>query len=244
MELIDKESPLPCYYQVYVYLKSNIANGTFVSGQQLPSERVLSERFNVNRFTVRRAIESLIGDGLVYPIRRKGYFVKAKDIDILIHKKTSYTQNMIDKNLKPRVEILEMETREPSEELAELFGINKTSKVWSLYFLRYYDNLPMALSRCFLPFERMPDLNLYLSNEHSLYNILNNHYGIIPTRIGSVCEACPADKKEAKHLSILGEAPLLKVTSTAVDQKGIHIERCITKFRSDMVKVKIDFQNI
>jgi GntR family transcriptional regulator len=244
MELVNKKSPLPCYYQVYKHLKNSIENNTFVSEQQLPSERLLSEQFNVNRFTVRRAIENLISDGLVYPIRRKGYFVRSRNIDILIHKKTSYTQNMLDKNLKPRVEILEMETIEPSTELQELFDINKTDLVWSLYFLRYYNDIPMALSRSFLPFSRMPELNLYLNKEHSLYNILNTKYGIIPSRTGSVCEACLAEKRESKYLQILGDAPLLKVTSTAVDQKGNYIERCITKFRSDMVKIKIDLQNM
>ncbi len=244
MELVNKKSPLPCYYQVYIHLKNNIENNTFERGQQLPSERLLSEQFQVNRFTVRRAIENLISEGLVYPVRRKGYFVRSKEIDVRIHKKTSYTQNMLSKNLLPRVEILEMQTIEPTEELIDLFGINKSNKVWSLYFLRYYNNIPMALSRCFLLYDRMPDLNLHFNNNRSLYNILNNSYGIIPTRVGSVCEACSADRKESKHLLVLGEAPLLKVTSTAVDQKGVYVEQSITKFRSDMVKIRIDLQNI
>jgi GntR family transcriptional regulator len=244
MELINKKSPLPCYYQVYTHLKNNIENNTFLNGQQLPSERVLSEQFNVNRFTVRRAIENLIGDGLVYPIRRKGYFIKSNNIDISIHKKTSYTQNMLDNNLSPRVEILELETREPFGELENLFEMDKTGKIWSLCFLRYYNNIPFALSLCYLPYNRMPDLNLHLTNDYSLYSILNKKYGIIPSRIGSVCEVCQSDKSESKHLSVLSGAPLLKVTSTAVDQRGVHIERSVTKFRSDMVKIKIDLQNI
>ncbi len=244
MELVNKKSPLPRYYQVYMHLKNNIQNHTFISGQQLPSERLLSEQFNVNRFTIRRAIESLMDEGMVYPIRRKGYFVMSNVIDISIHRRTSYTQNMLDNNLTPRVRILEMETREPSDELKDLFGIDKSSQVWSLYFLRYYDNIPMALSRCFLPFDRMPELNLHLNNDHSLYHILQTWYDIIPTRIESVCEACTADVRESKTLSVLGDAPLLKVTSTAVDQQGRPIERSITKFRSDLVKIKIDLQNM
>ena len=244
MDLVDKNSPLPCYYQVYKHLKNNIENNTFLSGQQLPSERILSEQFNVNRFTVRRAVESLIGDGLVYPIRRKGYFVKCDNIDIPIHKKTSYTQNMLSNNLTPKVDVLEKETYAPTAELETLFNMKKGEKIWSIYFLRYFNNIPFALSRCFLPYERMPDLNLHLGDNLSLYNILNKKYSIIPSRTGSVCEACMADRREAKHLSILGGAPLLKVTSTAVDQKGFYIEQSVTKFRSDMVKVKIDLQNI
>lgn len=243
MEIVNKNSPLPCYYQVYLYLKKNIENHTFSCGQQLPSERLLSERFNVNRFTIRRAIENLIGDGLVYPIRRKGYFVKTDDLDILIHKKTSYTQNMLEKNLTPRVEILGIETSEPSDEYMKLFNIDKKDKVWVLCFLRYYNTIPMALSRCILPYESFPDLNIHISVNRSLYNILNTQYDIITTRVSSVCEVSSANKKEAKYLFVLGDAPLLKVTSTAVDQNGRYIERSISKFRSDMVKIKIDLQN-
>lgn len=243
MELINKESPLPCYYQVYLHLKRNIESNFFSCGQQLPSERALSEQFNVNRFTVRRAIENLICDGLVYPIRRKGYFVKTKEFDFTIHKKTSYTQNMLEKNMAPMVKILGVETGEPTREIMELFEIDKTDKVWSLYFLRYFNSIPMALSRCILPFDRMTDLNLHLTGSHSLYKILNKRYDIFPTRVSSVCEVCSADKKESRDLSVLGGAPLLKVTSTAVDQNGRHVERSISKFRSDMVKIKIDLQN-
>ncbi|MCX7709162.1 MAG: GntR family transcriptional regulator [Clostridia bacterium] len=244
MELVNRNSPMPCYYQVYKMLKGNIENHTFYNGEQLPSERLLSEQFSVNRFTVRRAIKKLIDDGLVYTVRRKGYFVKTDEIDIHIHKKTSYTQNMLDHNMTPRIEVLGLETQEVTPELADLFKLEKGNMVWSIYILRYYNTIPYALSRMYLSYNRFPDLNIHFMKERSLYKILNQNYGVIPTRVSSVCEACLSDNFESKQLAVLGGVSLLKVTSVAVDQNGTPVEQSISKFRSDMVKVKIDLSNL
>ena len=244
MQTIDRSSHIPCYYQVYRHLKSNIQNNVFNNGERLPSERTLSEQFSVNRFTIRRAVENLITDGLVYPVRRKGYYVKSDGIEIPINKKTSYTKNMLEKKLVPRVDILEMETIDPSPDLRNLFELDKNDKVWSIYFLRYYNDIPMALSQCYLPYSRMPDLNIHIIKKISLYKILNTNYAIAPSRTDSICEACLGDRIENKHLCILGGVPLLKVTSTAVDQNGRYIEQSITKFRADMVKLKVNLKDL
>ena len=238
--MIDKESPIPCYYQVYEDLLHSIENCDYSADNKLPSERILSEKFNVNRFTVRRAIKKLIEEGLVYPIRRKGYFVKAYDIDIDIDKNTSYTNMMKKNHMKPKIEIIELETQDPTPELEKLFKLTKPEKVWSIYILRYYDNIPYTLSRIYLSYKRFPKLNLYLSKNTSLYSILSKEYGITTKRKSSICEACITDKSESKHLSVLGGFPLLKVTSVAEDNFGMPVEQSISKFRSDMVKVKIN----
>lgn len=244
MVLVDRNSPMPCYYQVYKMLKGNIESNKILNGEQLPSERVLSEQFNVNRFTVRRAVKKLIDEGLVYTVRRKGYFVKTDEIDIHIHKKTSYTQNMLNHNLTPKIDVLEIETMETTPELSELFKLDRRDMVWSIYIRRYYNDIPMALSRMYLSYNRFPDLNIHLMKEQSLYKILSEVYKVIPTRVSSICEACLSDNYESKQLSVLGGIALLKVTSVAVDQYGIPVEQSISKFRSDMVKVKVDLKNL
>lgn len=244
MEQVDKKSPLPCYYQVYMHLKSNIEGNKFANGQQLPSERLLAEQFNVNRFTVRRAVEKLIDEGFVYSIRRKGYFVKTDKEIRFICKNASYTQYMLDNNLQPRIEILGMETQEPAKELAELFDLDKRDLVWFIHVLRYNNSIPTTLSRMYLPYKRFSDLNLHFAKERSLYTVLNKYYGILPTRISSICEACFSDNYESKQLSVIGGIALLKVTSIAVDQNGVPVEQSVSKFRSDMMKIKIDLQNL
>lgn len=52
-----------------------ITSGAYESGQKLPSERVLSEQFGVGRSSMREALRSLAGDGLVHIEHGVGVFV-------------------------------------------------------------------------------------------------------------------------------------------------------------------------
>src|SRR5215831_15873540 len=63
--LIDPSSATPLYAQVEAVLASDIAGGTLPAGTQLPTENDLIERFGVSRPTVRRAVQNLVGRGLV-----------------------------------------------------------------------------------------------------------------------------------------------------------------------------------
>lgn len=53
------------YEIIHTTLKSEITEGTYAYGAMLPSENQLCKRFNVERTTVRKALELLVKDGLV-----------------------------------------------------------------------------------------------------------------------------------------------------------------------------------
>ncbi|MCB0066410.1 MAG: GntR family transcriptional regulator [Caldilineaceae bacterium] len=54
--MIDKNSPIPRYYQIAELLKEQIAVGELPNGARLPSERELCEQLGVSRMTVRQAL--------------------------------------------------------------------------------------------------------------------------------------------------------------------------------------------
>ncbi len=53
------------YEIIHTTLKSEITEGTYEHGELLPSENQLCKRFNVERITVRKALDLLVKDGLV-----------------------------------------------------------------------------------------------------------------------------------------------------------------------------------
>ncbi len=53
------------YQMIYEELRDSIHSGDIPGGSYLPSERELCDRFGVDRITVRRSLEMLVGDGLV-----------------------------------------------------------------------------------------------------------------------------------------------------------------------------------
>jgi len=56
-------------------LQERLANGTFVPGGQLPSEPFLAQEYGVAYMTIRRAITTLVEQGLIYRVRGRGTFV-------------------------------------------------------------------------------------------------------------------------------------------------------------------------
>ena len=60
------EDGVPIYQQILLYLKRGIIAGTIVSGDELPSRRVLSALLGVNPNTVQKAYRLLEEEGLIH----------------------------------------------------------------------------------------------------------------------------------------------------------------------------------
>ena len=57
------------YYQIYESLKKDLSNNLYKPGEKLPSEKVLSKRFGVNRHTIRRSLQLLKNEGILFSKR-------------------------------------------------------------------------------------------------------------------------------------------------------------------------------
>ena len=76
MEKIPPISRSPLYMQVRQILLSRIQSGDWRPGQQIPTEPVLASQFDVSIGTIRKAIDSLVNDGLILRKEGIGTFVK------------------------------------------------------------------------------------------------------------------------------------------------------------------------
>lgn len=61
----DKESKIPIYKQIIQFVCNKVANGEWMVGDVLPSQRILAELFEVNRSTIVTAIDELTSYGIV-----------------------------------------------------------------------------------------------------------------------------------------------------------------------------------
>src|SRR5260370_38138540 len=74
-----REAGVALWRRIMRALESEIAAGTLPPGGRLPTEAQLSQRFDVNRHTVRRALEEMSRNGLVRVEQGRGSFV-AEDL--------------------------------------------------------------------------------------------------------------------------------------------------------------------
>jgi len=68
---------VPLYMQVRDYVYDQINRGNWKPNDRLPSEKELSEQFNVSRITVKKALSELTDMGMVYRIQGRGSFVSS-----------------------------------------------------------------------------------------------------------------------------------------------------------------------
>jgi GntR family transcriptional regulator len=72
---LDQYSDIPLYQQLAAILRERIRTGQLKHLDPLPSETTLEQEFEVSRDTVRRAIQELRDEGLVFTVRRRGTYV-------------------------------------------------------------------------------------------------------------------------------------------------------------------------
>ena len=75
---------LPLYKKIKLSLKDKIDSGEYLAGETIPSERDLAKVFGTNRATIKKAIQSLCDDGILYTVPGSGTFLKKDDENYML----------------------------------------------------------------------------------------------------------------------------------------------------------------
>lgn len=74
--VFDKKSHTPLYEQLYHFIRTDIMNGTIEGGSKLPSKRELAAHLGISKVTVETAYASLISEGYIYSLEKRGYYAE------------------------------------------------------------------------------------------------------------------------------------------------------------------------
>lgn len=72
---IDREQPLPLYFQLKTLLMEDILSGRYGPGDQLPTEHQLCAHYDLSRSPVNRALRELADEGVILRRRGSGSYV-------------------------------------------------------------------------------------------------------------------------------------------------------------------------
>ena len=229
------------YQQLSALFMKQIAAGVFPSGAQLPTEMEISRKYKLNRHTVRRALEVLEQEGLIYRLRGKGTFVTEQKIPYRVSTKTQFTTAILEAGFTPKARLLQSYKLRADQELADRLELELGEKVTVLEILRYIDELPFCFTLSYLPAQKFPGLPALLSESFSLYQVLAQHFGVEARRVSSTFEVEMPEKADLEILRLSPGIPLLIVKSLAKDQQGKVVEFCSSRFRGDFCSLTIDF---
>lgn len=159
--------PKPVYRQVADSLRSAIADGAYPPGSQLPSERELGERFDAARNTVRLGLGVLVGEGLIFGERGRGYFVRdrvpltyyASRSENLLRTEPglselgdSFNSDVRDVGRAPRSDFaLRLEPATPY--VAKCLRLEESASTVLRSVLRYVDDSPWSIQNTWYPMD-------------------------------------------------------------------------------------------
>ena len=217
-------SEFPQYKQIYEDLRSQIAEGIYVSGDLLPSEHELCLRYNVARLTIRRSLEQLVSDGFIIRHQGKGSIVKGAPKGIGILSLRSTTSALDSPNLTTNI-VLKPELREWKEAFS--FPIDPhEEEAGCIYFerLRLLDGAPVFFDITMLPNINLPRFMNYNLQNKSLFDTLRALYQINVTGGVQQIFAIRADKRLQKSFNVSSGHPILQLNrKIETNRPGFHI---------------------
>jgi GntR family transcriptional regulator len=232
--------PVPLHHQVYLDLHAALEQGEWRSGDLLPPERQLAERYGCSLITVRRALSELTREGRIQRTRGRGTTVLPARIERDIAGTLSFTEEMADRGLAPETRLIGARPESAGEVVAAALGIEPGSPTLYLERLRIAGGEPLLLEQVHLPAERFPGL-LATDLEHgSLYDILTARYGTRIVRAREALEPVLLRAREARLLEQKPRAPALLIEGRAFGADGTPVEFARSYVRGDRTRYYVE----
>lgn len=233
-ETIDKNTPVPMYYQLKKIIKDMIKDGRLKPGDMLPTEIELSEMFSISRTTTRQAMMELVMEGVLYRVKSKGTFVSenkvVQDFTNVIRASHDLLRSQ---NVKTTTKVLELSVVKADETVAERLQVKKGAEVVYLKRLRFVNHEPNVLAEAYLPM-RCKDILDEDMNKTGLYQFLDRKPETTPVYAVRNLQAVAVDtNEEAELLNIKKGAPIQLTTSVTYTEEDLPIEYSVAKFRGD-----------
>jgi GntR family transcriptional regulator len=239
---LDKNIPIPLYYQLKKQILSLIENAAIEEGNMLPPENELCEVLNVSRPTIRQAFSELVNEGYLTRYKGKGTFISNPKVDERFFSKLeSFHNEMTAKGLAPQTKVLAIKQLSGPLEASERLGISLDAPLLYLSRLRSVDAVPLVYVETFLSYEQYKRLMEVDFSVNSLYDSLEKLCHVRINRARREIEAINAPRKEAELLHIAKNKALSLVKTVAYsDDTPNPVEFSIARYRGDINKFSVD----
>lgn len=208
---VDRNSPLPLYYQLKRLLLDQISNGDLKAGDILPTEQQIQDTYNVSRTTVRQALSELEEEGKITRQRGRGTFVAQPKVSHGLEPYPSLADNMAVQGLTPGWRLLSAEWVAPVPEAANALQVDADQQVFCLERLRLENDRPLGYHVAYVApeYASFVDENAFMTGGSLRYlralAVLENSVA------DRTLEAVPAPEHVAEMLGTHAGAALLRI---------------------------------
>jgi GntR family transcriptional regulator len=230
------QGSVPLYEQVASRLWEDLRANGARSGDRLPSERVLTERYRVSRVTVRAALALLSERGAVESATSRGWFIAE---EVKAATSTAHVEGFADYARKHRIptstKLLMSRVRPATVREAQRLRIAPGEDLFEMRRVRSLNGMVVVLEHNRVPLALCPALAETDFTQASLYaTLLLADPPQIPRRAEYAVEARPPNSQERRVLELEGTAvPVLMARQLTYSQHGNPLELTEQAYRGD-----------
>ncbi|MDR6551054.1 GntR family transcriptional regulator [Paenibacillus qinlingensis] len=237
MQQLNRELPIPLYYQIFQMLEAEILDGTRKSGDYYSTELELQERFQVSRATIRNALTMLENSGHINRITGKGIFLAPEKLKVDLPNLLSFSEEMKRRGMTPGSRLLAVARMDPPKAVATALALGQEEQVVLVNRIRTGNQTPIVFSQAYLPMSL--GMSQALDYSGSLYELIQQQTGRSVSEAHHVIEGAVLEGESAEHLGLDAGFPALRFHRTAFDESGRPLVYEDGIIRADMYSYEI-----
>jgi len=238
---IDRDSPVPFYFQLSELLEHEIVDGRWNPGYRLPSESELCRHFGLSRTTIRQALSRLEQEGLISRRKGQGTFVaESRPRSWLLQSSAGFFEEEVERMGRSVTSVVRRTVVRGSLPpwavaalgLAGAEGgtLERVRSIDGLVAMVNVNHLPPGLAELVLP---LRDPN------ESLYQRLRERAGVEAAGGRRMLEAVRAEEGLATLLEVPVGAPLVFIESVTWDANLRPFDCYQSWLRTDRMRIDI-----
>ena len=222
---------MPKYKEIAIALKKKIIEGEFKEGELLPDQETLARTYNTSRVTVRKAIQLLIDEGLLYTRRGSGTYVRTniKKNNKDVTQMNSVFGTSIQEGVEVTSKILRFEVRFPTDYEFETLKIKRTDPVYDIKRVRYVKEEARSIETSIMPLKYIKDLDEDILMG-SIYNYIREELGYVISAAQRVIIASKANELDSEEFGIEVGDPILETNQVVFFDDGTPFDLSKTRY--------------
>lgn len=217
------------------YIINKINKKIYSAGQMIESESDLCNKLNISRMTVRKALNELVSEGIIFKEKGRGTFVAAKPKYAEFQCGIAFTKEVVKRNMIPSTKNATLELTKADELIAHKLKISVGDPVWKITRVRCADNIPVIYACEYYNYYQCEDLTLDIIY-HSIYEHLEKK-GISFAFCDQSMEAVSCPEQIANQLEIEANHPVILMSLIAYMQNGIPFNFGYEYYRTDKLRL-------
>ncbi len=234
--MLDRSNSVPLHLQIRNSIRNEILKGTYT--ERIPTEHELMEHYAVSRATVRRAIRTLIDEGVLESRQGLGTFVATRPIEEWLGNLGTFFDIIGEMGMEPRIQVLKQGKADAPQDAAKIFGC---PELYETVRLRLANETPIVLETQYYPLEIGEKLARFDLNNVSTYDVLETELGVSLWEAKQTIGAIIPAAAEKKLLGMNSEPSCALLSKRlVVDHGGQPVEYEKSIYRADLYAFRLN----